>query len=218
MKFLKTQAFRWIWRRTASQCVAQLASRRSTSKEPRVCRTRTRKVFDVKERMKRQEDNRTRWSRRNLESCTHWRIIGCARKPSWSFLVDPNQARLRKPSWNRSTAKDASLHDATTLFQGMFTLLSRFLVLLFLAGPVKLLKAFVHARRFTGSSPNRGWKWPNKNKAKAVGGDTLAKLAFECRTWQLKLLEGSDCGRGCCPRASSGGTESHCGDAWNRWQ
>jgi hypothetical protein len=58
-------------------------------------------------------------------------------------------------------------------------------------GLVKLLKAFIHAtgRRFTGSSPNRGWKWPNKNKPKVVGGDTLVQLAFECRTGQLKLKE-----------------------------
>jgi hypothetical protein len=54
---------------------------------------------------------------------------------------------------------------------------------------VKLLKAFIHARRFTGSSPDRGWKWPNKSKAKVVGGDTLVDLALECRTWQLKLKE-----------------------------
>jgi hypothetical protein len=26
-------------------------------------------------------------------------------------------------------------------------------------------------------------------KAKVVGGDTLAELAFECRAWQLKLKE-----------------------------
>jgi hypothetical protein len=54
---------------------------------------------------------------------------------------------------------------------------------------VKLLKAFIHARRFTGSSPDRGWKWPNKNKPKVIGGDTLVQLAYECRTGQLKLKE-----------------------------
>jgi hypothetical protein len=37
--------------------------------------------------------------------------------------------------------------------------------------------------------PNGGWKWPNKNKPKVVGGDTLVQLAFECRTGQLKLKE-----------------------------
>jgi hypothetical protein len=56
-------------------------------------------------------------------------------------------------------------------------------------GLVKLLKAFVHARRSTGSSPDRGWKSPNKSKAKAVDRATLVELAFECRTWQLKLKE-----------------------------
>jgi hypothetical protein len=56
-------------------------------------------------------------------------------------------------------------------------------------GLVKLLKAFIHARRFTGLSPNRGSKWPNKNKPTVVGGDTLVQLAFECRTRQLKLKE-----------------------------
>ena len=60
-KYLKTLAVLSIWTRMASQCVAQLlASRRSTSKEPRVCPTRTRKNFDATERMKRQENNRTR--------------------------------------------------------------------------------------------------------------------------------------------------------------
>jgi hypothetical protein len=42
---------------------------------------------------------------------------------------------------------------------------------------------------FAGSLPDRGWKWPNKIAAKGVDGDTLAELAFECRTWQLKLKE-----------------------------
>jgi hypothetical protein len=59
----------------------------------------------------------------------------------------------------------------------------------FVVGLAKLLKAFIHARRFAGSSPDRGWKWPNKIKAKVVGGDTLVELAFECRTWPLKLKE-----------------------------
>jgi hypothetical protein len=56
-------------------------------------------------------------------------------------------------------------------------------------GLVKLLKAFIHARRFTGLLPNQGCKWPNKNKPKVVGGDTLVQLTFECRTGQLKLEE-----------------------------
>jgi hypothetical protein len=54
---------------------------------------------------------------------------------------------------------------------------------------VKLLKALIYARRFAGSLPDRGWKWPNKIKAKVVGGDTLVELAFECRTWRLELKE-----------------------------
>ena len=59
----------------------------------------------------------------------------------------------------------------------------------FVLGLVKLLKAFIHARRLTGSSPDRGWKGPNKNKAKVVGGATLVELTFACCTWQLKLKE-----------------------------
>jgi hypothetical protein len=57
------------------------------------------------------------------------------------------------------------------------------------AGLVKLLKAFIHARRFTGSSPDRGWKWPSRSKAKEVDRDALADLALERCTWQLKLKE-----------------------------
>jgi hypothetical protein len=59
----------------------------------------------------------------------------------------------------------------------------------FLIGLVKLLNAFIHAQRFTGSSPNCGWKWPNKSKAKEVARDTLADLVFECCAWQRKLKE-----------------------------
>ena len=33
------------------------------------------------------------------------------------------------------------------------------------------------------------WKWPNKCKPKALGGDTLATLAHKCRTCDIKLKE-----------------------------
>jgi hypothetical protein len=59
----------------------------------------------------------------------------------------------------------------------------------FAVGLSKLLKAFIHVRRFTGSSPDRGWKWPNKNKAKALGGNTLVMLTHECCAWQVTLKE-----------------------------
>jgi hypothetical protein len=42
---------------------------------------------------------------------------------------------------------------------------------------------------FTGSSPDRGWKWPNKINAKVVSRATLVELAFECCTWELKRKE-----------------------------